>query len=327
MTTQTADQFELTAPMGGGWAITEVLGLFELPFNDLLFRAQTVHRQHHDANNVKVATLLSIKTGDCPEDCKYCPQSGHHDAEVESEALMGIDDVVTAARAARAQGAGRFCMGAAWRSPTDEQVEQVVPMIEAVADLGLETCLTLGMLTAAQANRLAEAGLSYYNHNIDTSPEYYSEIITTRSFDDRLDTLENVRDAGINVCSGGIVGMGESRGDRARMLLELANLPEPPQSVPINMLVRVPGTPLADVEDLDVFEFVRTIAVARILMPTSSVRLSAGRTEMTREAQSLCFLAGANSVFGGDKLLVTANPEQDEDMQLFETLGIATRIG
>ncbi len=309
------------------WLLTNVLELFDLPFNDLLFRAQTIHRQYHNPNEVQIATLLSIKTGGCPEDCKYCPQSVHYDTGVDLQALMHIDEVVTAARVAKEQGATRFCMGAAWRSPTGRQVEQMVPMIKAVGEMGMETCVTLGMLTEKQANRLAEAGLDYYNHNLDTSPEYYAEIISTRTYEDRLDTLHNVREAGINVCCGGIVGMGESRTDRARLLSELANLPQHPESVPINMLVRVAGTPLSEVEDLDIFEFIRTIAVARIMMPASWVRLSAGRTEMTREAQSLCFFAGANSIFGGDKLLTTANPEQDQDKALLDTLGISTFTG
>ena len=326
VTLQIANDVESETPHHE-WLLTNVLELFDLPFNDLLFRAQTIHRQYHNPNEVQIATLLSIKTGGCPEDCKYCPQSVHYDTGVDPETLMNIDEVVTAARIAKEQGATRFCMGAAWRSPTGRQVEQIVPMIEAVGEMGMETCVTLGMLTDKQANRLAEAGLDYYNHNLDTSPEYYAEIISTRTYDDRLVTLHNVREAGINVCCGGIVGMGESRTDRAGLLSELANLPQHPESVPINMLVRVAGTPLSEVEDLDIFEFIRTIAVARIMMPASWVRLSAGRTEMTREAQSLCFFAGANSIFGGDKLLTTANPEQDQDKALLDTLGISTFAG
>lgn len=326
VTLQIANDVESKTPHHE-WLLTNVLELFDLPFNDLLFRAQTIHRQYHNPNEVQIATLLSIKTGGCPEDCKYCPQSVHYDTGVDPETLMNIDEVVTAARTAKEQGATRFCMGAAWRSPTERQVEQMVPMIEAVGEMGMETCVTLGMLTDKQANRLAEAGLDYYNHNLDTSPEYYAEIISTRTYDDRLVTLHNVREAGINVCCGGIVGMGESRTDRAGLLSELANLPQHPESVPINMLVRVAGTPLSEVEDLDIFEFIRTIAVARIMMPASWVRLSAGRTEMTREAQSLCFFAGANSIFGGDKLLTTANPEQDQDKALLDTLGISTFAG
>ncbi len=304
------------------WSLREALGLFELPFSDLLFKAQSVHRQHHDPNRIQVATLLSIKTGGCPEDCKYCPQSAHYETNVDADALVDLADVVSAAQMAKSRGATRFCMGAAWRSPTDRQLEQVMPMIEAVAAVGMETCVTLGMLSDQQAHRLAEAGLDYYNHNLDTSPEFYKEIISTRTYSDRLDTLDNVRNAGINVCCGGIVGMGESRSDRAKMLVELANLPEPPESVPINMLVRVKGTPMGEVDELDIFEFIRTVAAARIMMPESWVRLSAGRSEMTRESQSLCFLAGANSIFAGDKLLTTANPEHDEDASLFETLGV-----
>ena len=306
------------------WQTTEVLDLFKLPFNDLIHQAQIIHRQHFDANKVQIATLLSVKTGGCPEDCKYCPQSVHHDTGLETHSLLPIEEVLAAAKAAKSQGATRFCMGAAWRSPTKSQIEQMVPMIEGVRELDMETCVTLGMLTDKQAGRLAEAGLDYYNHNLDISPGFYGEIISTRTYKDRLDTLSNVRDAGINVCCGGIVGMGESRSDRANLLVELANLPAHPESVPINMLVKVVGTPMADVDDLDVFEFVRTIATARIMMPKSWVRLSAGRTAMSREAQSLCFLAGANSIFGGDKLLTTANPEQDVDQQLLGELGIST---
>jgi biotin synthase len=307
--------------------LREALDLFELPFADLLFKAQSVHRLHHDANRVQVATLLSIKTGGCPEDCKYCPQSAHYKTNVEADALLDLADVVSAARTAKSRGATRFCMGAAWRSPTDRQLDQVLPMIEAVGALGMETCVTLGMLSDPQAHRLAEAGLDYYNHNLDTSPEFYKEIISTRTYADRLETLDNVRNAGINVCCGGIVGMGESRSDRVKLLVELAGLPKPPESVPINMLVRVKGTPMGEVDELDIFEFIRTVAAARIMMPESWVRLSAGRTEMTKEAQSLCFLAGANSIFAGDKLLTTANPEHDEDASLFETLGVTTCEG
>lgn len=327
MTLQTVSESDAKSSLNQSWALADVLDLFNSPFNDLLFKAQTVHRQFHNANEVQIATLLSIKTGGCPEDCKYCPQSVHYDADVDTHALMDIDDVLSAAKAAKQQGATRFCMGAAWRSPTERQVEQMVPVIEAVGDLGLETCVTLGMLSESHASRLAEAGLDYYNHNLDTSREFYSEIISTRTYQDRLDTLDNVRDAGINVCCGGIVGMGEARSDRAKLLAELANMPKHPESVPINMLVRVAGTPMESGEDLDIFEFIRTVAVARIMMPASWVRLSAGRTEMTREAQSLCFLAGANSIFGGDRLLTTPNPEEDEDKALFDTLGISTYSG
>ena len=267
MTLQTVSESDAKSSLNQSWALADVLDLFNSPFNDLLFKAQTVHRQFHDPNEVQIATLLSIKTGGCPEDCKYCPQSVHYDADVDTHALMDIDDVLSAAKAAKQQGATRFCMGAAWRSPTARQVEQMVPVIEAVGDLGLETCVTLGMLSESHASRLAEAGLDYYNHNLDTSPEFYSEIISTRTYQDRLDTLDNVRDAGINVCCGGIVGMGEARSDRAKLLAELANMPKHPESVPINMLVRVAGTPMESGEDLDIFEFIRTVAVARIMMP------------------------------------------------------------
>ncbi len=327
MTLQTASEAGARTSLRHDWTRDDVLDLYGMSFNDLLFEAHGVHRAFHEPNEVQIATLLSIKTGGCPEDCKYCPQSVHYEAGVDPHALMKIEDVMEAAKAAKSQGASRFCMGAAWRSPTERQIEQMVPIIEGVGSLGLETCVTLGMLSDKQAGRLAEAGLDYYNHNLDTSPEFYSQIISTRTFEDRLDTLHNVRDAGINVCCGGIVGMGESRTDRAGMLVELANMPQHPESVPINMLVRVEGTPLGEVEDLDIFEFIRTVAVARIMMPASWVRLSAGRTEMTREAQSLCFFAGANSIFGGEKLLTTANPEQDADRALFKTLGISVHEG
>ena len=308
------------------WTVDEVEAMLDRSFSDLIFNAQKIHRAHHDTDTVQVASLLSIKTGGCPEDCKYCPQSVHYNAGVDAHALMKTEDILEAASAAKAQGASRFCMGAAWRSPTSRQIDQLAPIIEAVNDLGMESCVTLGMLNESHAKRLASAGLHYYNHNLDTSPEYYKEIISTRTYDDRLETLQHVRDAGISVCSGGIVGMGEARKDRAGMLVELANLPKHPESVPINLLVRVEGTPLsdelADEPELDSFEFVRTIAAARIMMPESFVRLSAGRRELTREAQALCFMAGANSIFGGDKLLTTPNPEQDEDAQLFKTLGL-----
>jgi biotin synthase len=281
-----------------------------------------VHRAHFDPNDVQVSTLLSIKTGRCPEDCKYCPQSVRWNTGLDEEDLLSVDAVRAAARKAREAGSRRFCMGAAWRRPKDRQIDRVLELLEVVRDEGLETCMTLGMLTADQARRLGEGGLDYYNHNLDTSPEYYDEIITTRRFDDRLETLGHVREAGMKVCCGGIVGMGESREDRIGLLAQLANLPEHPQSVPINQLVRVPGTPLADVEALDPLEFVRTIAVARVLMPTARVRLSAGREAMTDEMQALCFLAGANSIFYGDKLLTTGNPDVDADRKLFERLGI-----
>ncbi len=304
------------------WSKAEILALFALPFNDLLFQAQTVHRRHFDANEIQVSTLLSIKTGGCPEDCAYCPQSGRYDTGLERSGLMPVEEVVAAARAAKAKGATRFCMGAAWRAPRDRDVEQVARMVTAVKALGLETCMTLGMLTADQAQRLAEAGLDYYNHNLDTSPEYYPRIISTRTYEDRLRTLEHVREAGIAVCCGGIVGMGEDRDDRAGLLQQLANLPRHPESVPINLLVQVEGTPLHGSDRLDPFEFVRTVAVARVLMPASRIRLSAGRTEMSDELQALCFLAGANSVFYGDRLLTTDNPEADADRRLFDRLGL-----
>ena len=300
----------------------EVLDLFALPFNDLIARAQAVHRAHHDANAVQVSTLLSIKTGGCPEDCAYCPQSARYATGVKAEKLMPLDAVIAKAQAAKAAGATRFCMGAAWRSPKDKDVEKVAAMVGAVRALGMETCATLGMLSAAQAQRLKSAGLDYYNHNLDSAPEFYGEIIHTREYQDRLDTLENVREAGMKTCCGGIVGMGESREQRAGLLQTLATLPEPPQSVPINRLVQVAGTPLAGTALLDPFEFVRTIAVARILMPQSMVRLSAGRVEMSDELQALCFLAGANSIFYGEKLLTTGNPDVEHDQALFARLGI-----
>ncbi len=315
-------QIPTPAEVRHDWTPAEVQSLFELPFNDLLFRAHGVHRQHFDANAVQVSTLLSIKTGACPEDCAYCPQSARYDTGLERERLMPLAEVLEAAQRAREKGASRFCMGAAWRSPKDRDLDQVVEMVEAVKGLGMETCLTLGMLTAEQAGRLKEAGLDYYNHNLDTSPEFYREIITTRVYQDRLDTLAHVRDVGINVCAGGIIGMGESVADRAGLLIALANLPEHPESVPINMLVQVEGTPLFGAEALDPLEFVRMIAVARIMMPESFVRLSAGRTDMTDETQALCFFAGANSIFYGEKLLTTPNPEADHDRQLFRRLGI-----
>ncbi|WP_018948089.1 biotin synthase BioB [Thioalkalivibrio sp. ALMg11] len=309
------------------WNTNEVEALLDLPLNDLIFRAQTVHREHFDPNAVQVSTLLSIKTGACPEDCAYCPQSAHHEVEIERERLLPLDEVLEAARNARAQGATRFCMGAAWRNPTDKNLERVIEMVRAVKDEGLETCMTLGMLKAEQAKRLSEAGLDYYNHNLDTSPEFYGHIISTRTYDDRLETLEHVREAGMNVCCGGILGMGESRRDRARLLQQMANLPKHPESVPINQLIQVEGTPLHGIEDLDPLEFVRTIAATRILMPASYVRLSAGRTEMSDEMQALCFLAGANSLFYGDTLLTTPNPGENHDLALFERLGLRPETG
>ncbi len=306
------------------WKLEEIESLLGLPFNDLMFQAQTVHRAHFDPNRVQMSSLLSIKTGACSEDCGYCSQSAKHATGLEAEKLMPLEEVVAAARSAQEKGATRFCMGAAWRNPTDKNLAKVIEMVEAVHGLGMETCLTLGMLNQAQAERLRDAGLDYYNHNLDTSPEFYGNVITTRTFDDRLDTLAHVRDAGINVCSGGILGMGESRRDRASMLRELANLPKHPESVPINLLVQVEGTPLFGAEKLDHLEFVRTLAVARILMPASYVRLSAGRAEMSDEMQTLCFLAGANSIFYGERLLTTDNPEADRDRQLLERLGMHT---
>ena len=304
------------------WSGEEVGALFDLPFSDLIYRAQTVHRENFDANQVQMSTLLSIKTGGCPEDCAYCPQSAHYEAGVQAERMMQVDAVLEEARRAKATGATRYCMGAAWRSPKDRDLEAVCQMIEGVRALGMETCVTLGMLNAGQAERLGESGLDYYNHNLDTSEEFYGKIITTRNYQDRLDTLANVRTAGINVCCGGIVGMGEGRGDRAELLRTLANLPQHPESVPINNLIQVEGTPLHGAEALDALEFVRAIAVARILMPCSMVRLSAGREQMSDETQALCFLAGANSIFLGEKLLTTANPLPDRDAALLDKLGV-----
>lgn len=309
-------------PIRHDWQRDEVLALFNLPFNDLLFQAQTVHRQHFNPNQVQVSTLCSIKTGACPEDCKYCPQSAHYDTGLEKEKLMQVEKVIEEAKAAKASGATRFCMGAAWRSPSNKNLPYVIEMVKGVKSLGLETCMTLGMLNDEQSQELAEAGLDYYNHNLDTSPEYYGEIITTRTYQDRLDTLGNVRKAGMKVCSGGIVGMGEGEQDRVGLLLQLANMPAHPESVPINMLVKVEGTPFENLDDLDPFDFIRTIAVARIIMPKSHVRLSAGREEMNQQMQAMAFFAGANSIFYGEKLLTTPNPEANKDMQLFKRLGI-----
>lgn len=311
-----------TATLRHDWTEPEIQALFELPFNDLIYQAQTVHRQYFDPNEVQVSTLLSIKTGACPEDCKYCPQSGHYNTGLDKEKLLEVQKVVEEAQRAKENGASRFCMGAAWRSPGDKDMCYVVEMIRQVKALGLETCMTLGMLTGEQAQQLSEVGLDYYNHNLDTSPEYYGDIITTRTYQDRLDTLEHVRKAGMKICCGGIVGMGEALKDRIGLLKQLANLPQHPESVPINKLVKVAGTPLDDAEELEPFDFIRTIAVARILMPQSHVRLSAGREEMNEQMQSLCFLAGANSIFYGEKLLTTANPEADKDRMLFQKLGI-----
>ncbi|OIQ97720.1 biotin synthase [mine drainage metagenome] len=304
------------------WRTEEIEALYALPFNDLIYRAQTVHRDHFDANAVQRSTLLSIKTGGCSEDCGYCSQSARHHTEVERESLLSLEEVVAAATAARDQGASRFCMGAAWRGPKQKDLEQVSAMVRAVKDLGLETCVTLGMLQQGQAEQLRAAGLDYYNHNLDTAAEFYGEVISTHSQADRFDTLAKVRDAGINVCCGGIVGMGESRRVRAALVAELANMNPPPESVPINHLVAIPGTPLENAAALDPFEFVRTVACARIAMPRSLVRLSAGREQMSDELQALCFLAGANSIFYGDKLLTADNPEAGHDEQLFARLGL-----
>ncbi|MFC3286340.1 biotin synthase BioB [Litchfieldella rifensis] len=311
-----------SADLRHDWTLAEIEALLSLPFNDLLFRAQQIHRRHFDANAVQVSTLLSIKTGACPEDCKYCPQSGHYNTGLGKEKLLEIEKVVAQAQAAKDAGASRFCMGAAWRSPRQRDLEVVLEMVKRVKALGLETCMTLGMVDDNQARQLAHAGLDYYNHNLDTSPEYYGEIITTRSYADRLDTLANVRANGMKVCSGGILGMGEAPRDRAALLQQLARLEPHPESVPINMLVKVPGTPLEDADDLDPIEFVRAIAVARILMPRSHVRLSAGREQMSESTQALAFFAGANSIFYGDKLLTTENPEVERDRALFAKLGL-----
>ncbi|MFK8048526.1 MAG: biotin synthase BioB [Halioglobus sp.] len=305
------------------WTRGQIEALYALPFNDLLFQAHTLHRKYFDPNQVQVSTLLSIKTGSCPEDCAYCPQSNRYETGLEPEELMEVEAVLEQARAAKASGASRFCMGAAWRSPKKRDMPQVIAMVKGVKSLGLESCMTLGMLSAEQAGELAQAGLDYYNHNLDTSPEYYGEIITTRTYQHRLDTLEHVRGAGMKVCSGGIVGMGERRIDRAGFLQQLANMPKHPDSVPINMLVRVEGTPLGEEEDLDPFEFIRTIAVARILMPGSHVRLSAGREAMNEQIHALAYFAGANSIFYGEKLLTTPNPQANSDMDLFARLGIS----
>ncbi len=304
------------------WARDEVLNLFAMPFNDLLFEAQVVHRRHFDPNRVQLSTLLSIKTGACPEDCKYCPQSARYDTGLERERLLEVEKVIEQAELAKKSGASRFCMGAAWRSPKAKDMTPVIEMVKGVKALGMETCMTLGMLSREQAQQLSDAGLDYYNHNLDTSPEYYGDIITTRTYQDRLDTLDNVRKAGMKVCCGGIVGMGEEQKDRAGLLMQLANLPQHPESVPINMLVKVAGTPMENQGDLDDFEFLRTIAVARILMPKSHVRLSAGRENMNEQMQALAFMAGANSIFYCEKLLTTPNPKANKDMTLFDKLGI-----
>jgi biotin synthase len=304
------------------WSVAEIVALFELPFSDLIHRAQLVHRENFDPNAVQVSTLLSIKTGGCSEDCGYCPQAARYSTDVESEELMKLQDVLAAAKAAKDSGASRFCMGAAWRGPKQRDLEPVLKMVQEVKALGLETCATLGMLKEGQAEQLKEAGLDYYNHNLDTAPEFYGDVITTRTYQDRLETLERVRDADINVCCGGIIGMGESRNQRAGLLAQLANMERPPESVPINLLTQVEGTPLHGTDELDPIEFVRTIAAARITMPKSYVRLSAGRQSMHEGIQALCFIAGANSIFYGEKLLTTGNPETEADKQLFAKLGI-----
>jgi biotin synthase len=323
LTAADSAQFPVFAAPRHDWTRDEVRALFDLPFPELMFRAQSVHRQNFDPTEVQISTLLSVKTGGCPEDCAYCPQSARYDTGVRAEKLMALDTVLAEARAAKASGASRFCMGAAWREPKDRDLDNVCAMVEGVKALGLETCATLGMLTAPQAHRLKESGLDFYNHNLDTSPEFYGDIITTRTYQDRLATLDHVRDAGIQVCCGGIVGMGETREDRIGMIATLASLPAHPESVPINMLVRVAGTPLADKAALDPLEFVRTVAVGRITMPRSVVRLSAGREDMSEETQALCFLAGANSIFYGPKLLTTPNPGRDRDRELMDRLGLS----
>jgi len=304
------------------WGISQIEKLLDLPFNDLIYQAQLVHRKYHDANKVQLSTLVSVKTGGCSEDCGYCPQAARYHTEVNNEDMLSLDKVVSAAKEARSQGASRFCMGAAWRGPKQRDIEKITEIISAVKGLGLETCATLGMLKPGQAEQLSDAGLDYYNHNLDTAPEFYGEVITTRAYQDRLNTLDSVRSAGMHVCCGGIVGMGESRNARAGLIAQLANLNPYPESVPINKLVQVKGTPLYGTDELDSFEFIRTIAAARITMPKTMVRLSAGRSEMSEEVQALCFLAGANSIFYGDKLLTTGNPEAEQDKIMFRKLGL-----
>ncbi len=304
------------------WRLDEVLALYDMPLMDLIWRAQGVHREHFDPNAVQRSALLSVKTGGCSEDCSYCSQSARYDTDTERERLMPLNEVIAAAQAAKDKGASRFCMGAAWKGPKDNDLDRVLDMVREVKALGMQTCVTLGMLKEGQAEKLKDAGLDYYNHNLDTDKEFYGQVIKTHTHDDRLDTLDQVREAGINVCSGGIIGMGESRKNRAGLIVQLANLPKPPESVPINNLVPIPGTPMADNARLDPFEFVRTIAAARITMPTSWVRLSAGRQEMNDELQALCFLAGANSMFYGERLLTTGNPDVARDEALFERLGL-----
>ena len=314
-------------PKAERWQVDEIERLFELPFNDLLLRAHLVHRENFDANEVQLSTLLSIKTGGCSEDCGYCPQSAHHDTGLQADKLLALQDVVDAAALAKAQGATRFCMGAAWRSPKARDMERVTAMVREVKALGLETCMTLGMLDACQAHELKEAGLDYYNHNLDSAPDFYGQVVSTRTYQDRLDTLEHVRAADMNVCCGGIVGMGESRSQRAGLLAQLANMARPPESVPINQLVPVPGTPLAESPPIDPFEFVRTIAAARITMPNAMVRLSAGREQMDQALQAMCFFAGANSIFYGDRLLTTSNPQAERDRALLDRLGMHVQRG
>jgi biotin synthase len=326
MDTATSSPTSATAPTAARWSVDQVAALFDLPFNDLMYRAQTVHREHFDANAVQRSTLISIKTGGCPEDCGYCPQAARYHTGVDNEAMLSVDQVVAAAQCAKDNGATRFCMGAAWRGPKQRDLDKVVDMVRAVRGLGMETCATLGMLKDGQAEQLKTAGLDYYNHNIDTAPEFYGEIVTTRTQDDRMDTLARVREAGMHVCSGGIVGMGETRRARAALIVQLANMNPYPESVPINNLVQVEGTPLGEkfhgTGQLDLLEFVRTVACARITMPKAMVRLSAGRQEMPEGIQALCFLAGANSIFYGDKLLTTGNPEVARDQALFAKLGL-----
>jgi biotin synthase len=322
--TPAATATAMATPVAPRWRVADIIALYDLPFNDLLFRAQQVHREHFDANAIQLSTLLSIKTGGCEEDCGYCSQSSHHETGLQASKLMDVEQVLAAARSAKENGASRFCMGAAWRSPKERHIEPLVEMIEGVKALGLETCMTLGMLDGDQAQTLSKAGLDYYNHNLDTSPEFYGQVISTRTYQDRLDTLDNVRDAGINVCCGGIIGMGESRRERAGLIAQLANLSPYPESVPINNLVAIKGTPLEGTEPLDPFEFVRTIAVARITMPKAVVRLSAGREQLDESMQALCFMAGANSMFYGDQLLTTSNPQAEADRKLLARLGIKT---
>ncbi len=324
--TSTNKKSNLSEDIRNNWTQEEAEQLFSRPFNDLLFEAQTIHRKYFNPNQLQISTLLSIKTGGCPEDCSYCPQSAHYETGQDRQPLMGIDSVLTAAMEAKKNGASRFCLGAAWRNPKNGDLKTVCKMVQGISALGMETCVTLGMLTKKQAERLHAAGLDYYNHNIDTSENFYKEIITTRTFIDRIETLKFVRDAGINVCSGGIVGMGETEADRAAMLVTLATLPEHPESVPINMLIKVEGTPLAATEDIHTIDFIRTIAVTRIMMPASVVRLSAGRNNLTDEAQALCFAAGANSIFYGDVLLTRENPNLNDDNSLFKRLGITPLI-